>query len=191
MRVISQQSFEILTPFLWTIYEYRNGKYCCRFVFYNNMHSFWRPFPMKFLGKSRGRKRKRKKLRHLHVLSMVYTRKDHSSWPISARKIALLLQNVYQHIATKGYTINSVFSWSQLRSSPRGIHNCMMRHLHGMTRNRHPMHWYSNRTTWDNVAKITRMQAAAGSNPIRTISIHCKTRKRFWFFSVGSIPSDI
>ena len=78
MRVISQQSFQILTPFLRTIYEYRNGKYCCRFVFYNNMHSFWRPFPMKFLGKSRTRGREKN-----YVIFTSFP------WSILSRTIAL------------------------------------------------------------------------------------------------------
>ena len=34
-------------------------KNCCRFVFYNNIASFWRPSTLKFLGKSRAREREK------------------------------------------------------------------------------------------------------------------------------------
>ena len=33
--------------FIWLIREQN----CCLFVFYNNIDSFWQPFPLKFLGK--------------------------------------------------------------------------------------------------------------------------------------------
>ena len=38
--------------------KYRPLKNCCRF-FYNNIDGFWRPFPLKFLGKSRAQEREK------------------------------------------------------------------------------------------------------------------------------------
>ena len=64
---------------------------CRRFVFYNNIDSFWRPFPVKFIGENRWKEKEENKLPHNQVISMAYTLIDHDSGPISARKIALLL----------------------------------------------------------------------------------------------------
>ena len=36
--------------YIWSIRE-QTMKNCCLFVFYNNINSFWQPFPLKFLGK--------------------------------------------------------------------------------------------------------------------------------------------
>ena len=48
----------------------------CRFVFYNNIASFWRPFTLKFLGKSRAREREKQTApswRYYHGLHSVRT----------------------------------------------------------------------------------------------------------------------
>ena len=49
--------FNILTSFLWSI-RVQTLENCCRFVFYNSIYSFWRPFRLQFLGKSCAKKRK-------------------------------------------------------------------------------------------------------------------------------------
>ena len=49
---------------------------CGRFVFYNNIDSFWRPFPLKFLGKSRAMESENKPTTII----------DRGFWPISARE---------------------------------------------------------------------------------------------------------
>ena len=64
---------------------------CRRFVFYNNIDTFWRPFAVKFIGENRSKEKEENKLRHNQVISMAYTLIDHDSRPISVRKIALLL----------------------------------------------------------------------------------------------------
>ena len=46
----------ILTSFLWSI-RVQTMENCCRFVFYNNIDRFSRPFPLTFLGKSRAQVR--------------------------------------------------------------------------------------------------------------------------------------
>ena len=37
---------------------------CRRFVFYNNIDSFWRPFAVKFIGENRSEEKEENKLRH-------------------------------------------------------------------------------------------------------------------------------
>ena len=58
------------------------------FFFYNNIDSFWRPFPLKFLGK----KSKKREKHHHHAISMVWPLIGHSSQPIRVRKLAQLLK---------------------------------------------------------------------------------------------------
>ena len=48
----------ILTSFLLSI-RVQTIKNCCRFFSYDNIASFWRPFTLKFLGKSRAREREK------------------------------------------------------------------------------------------------------------------------------------
>ena len=45
----------------------------CKVCFYNNIDSFWRPLPLRFLGKTRARKRKTPSSRHFYGLT--------SHWP--------------------------------------------------------------------------------------------------------------
>ena len=46
---------------------------CRRFVFYNNIDSFWRPFAVKFIGENRSKEKEENKLRHNQVISMACT----------------------------------------------------------------------------------------------------------------------
>ena len=60
----------ILTSFLWSI-SVQTIENCCRLFFYNNSHCFFRPFPLKFLGKSRAQEREKQiepPSRHFHGL---------------------------------------------------------------------------------------------------------------------------
>ena len=53
--------------------------------------TIWRPFPLKFLGKSRTRRKEKNKLLHLYEISQVCILIDHSPKAIRAREIAQLL----------------------------------------------------------------------------------------------------
>ena len=53
--------------FKWNHEKQANG-FTAKFFFYNNIESFWRPFPLKFLGK-RARKRRTPPSRHFPQLT--------------------------------------------------------------------------------------------------------------------------
>ena len=66
----------ILTSFLLST-RVQTIENCCRFVSYNNIASFWRPFTLKFLGKSREREREKQTApswRYYHGLHSVRTK---------------------------------------------------------------------------------------------------------------------
>ena len=71
----------ILTSFLWSIRE-QTMENCCRFVFYNNIDSFCRPFPLTFRGKLLAGK---KKTNCATITSF--------PWSVLLSTIALLLSN--------------------------------------------------------------------------------------------------
>ena len=54
--------------FKWNHEKQANG-FPAKFFFYNNIDSFWRPLPLRFLGKTRARKRKTPPSRHWPQLS--------------------------------------------------------------------------------------------------------------------------
>ena len=76
VKIFAGKSFHckvlnILTSFLWPMIE-QIMESCCRFVFLQWLWHFCRPFPLKFLGKSRERDKKQL-MRHYHVISIVCT----------------------------------------------------------------------------------------------------------------------
>ena len=79
----------ILTSFLWPMME-QIMESCCRFVFLQWLWHFWRPFPLKFLGKSRARETTNAPLSgHFHCLYFGNLR----SGPILAVLVHSLLRN--------------------------------------------------------------------------------------------------
>ena len=60
---------------------------CCRLMFYNNIDNFDVHFRC---ARERKKEKQTNKLRHHHVISMVFTLIERSSRQISAREVALL-----------------------------------------------------------------------------------------------------
>ena len=66
----------------------------CRFVFYNNIDSFWRPFPLKLL-ENRPRKKEKTKFRHHQVNSIVCCLIDHSSQRAFSAQELMIISTIF------------------------------------------------------------------------------------------------